>query len=201
MHNETGQAYVGQTHRGFARRQQEHLTQCERGKQKRFHAALRAHGIEKFSWKILVDGILEQEEANRLERQWIIDLNAHVSCGGYNLTWGGHGTYGFKHTEDSRKKIGDRFRGVAKTEEQRRKMGKAISRARKGKKYGPRQFKNPEEARENMSSWQRGRIRKRGWHHSENTVAKMKKPHRCGNCGETGHKRTTCKRNNETVGD
>ena len=172
------------------KRQQEHLTQCDRGKQKRFHAALRVHGPEKFSWKLLVDGVIDQEEANCLERKWIVDLNAHVSCGGYNLTWGGHGTYGFKHNESSRKKIGDRFRGIPKTEEQRRKMGEAISRARKGKKYGLRNFKDQTQARQNMSLGQSLRVREKGWNHSDETRSLMKHPHKtytCSLCGEQGH--------------
>ena len=198
---ETGQVYVGQTHRGFDRRQQEHLTQSARGKLKRFHAALRVHGPEQFTWRVLTDRIDNQDEADRLEAEWIITLNAHVSQGGYNLTFGGHGSRGYKHSERARKKIGDRFRGKPKSEEQRRKMGASISRARKGKKYGPRQFKNPDQAHENLSAWQRGLIRERGWNHSEETKDKMRKPHKCGICGEMGHKRTTCKRNNATASD
>lgn len=192
---------MGQTFRSFEQRRNEHLQQAARGRLKRFHHALVFYGPDAFEWEIIKDDIQNLEDANRLEVEWIVKLNAHVTMGGYNLTFGGEGSSGFKHTPESRKKIGDTFRGKPKSEEQRRKMGDAISRARKGKKYGPRRFKNPEQARENLSSWQRCRPRDRGWHHSDATKVKMKKPHKCSQCGEVGHKRTTCKRNYEAAGD
>lgn len=170
----TKQTYVGQTHRSFAVRKREHLTKAPRGHLKRFHHALNAHGADKFVWTVMVEGLSSVEEADDYERRFIVALGSHVSCGGYNLTWGGRGSQGFKHSPKARKKIGDRFRGIPKTEEQRRKMGQAISKARKGKKYGPRNLS--EEERKRLSILHTGRPHKGGWHHLEETKTKLRKP-------------------------
>ena len=189
---DTGQNYVGQTHRGFKRRKREHFAQADSDRLKRFHNALKAHGEEKFTWLILVGDITTLEEANKLEIEWIKRLNAHISCGGYNLTLGGGGSSGFNHTSASRAKIGSRFKGIPKSEEQRKKMGASISAARRGKTYGPRPFKNPEQAKINAVKSHQNIIHKTGWHHSEEAIQHMRHKHgqyHCGVCGEVGHSR------------
>jgi len=63
---------------------------------------LNAHGPEAFDWSILTEDIENIDDANRLKQEWIVKLNAHVSKGGYNLTLGGEGSLGFKHTDEAR---------------------------------------------------------------------------------------------------
>lgn len=168
-HRDTGRVYVGQTHRKFEQRREEHCYQAARGKLKLFHAALAKYGIDAFDWEVLESDITSVDIADQREVAWIEKLDAHVSMGGFNLTKGGHGSSGFLHTEESRKKIGDRFRGIPKTPEQRVKMGAAISVARKGKKYGPRSL----ETRQRISASQRGKTKTGGWKHSESARAKQ----------------------------
>ena len=185
----TGQTYVGQTHRDFELRKSEHLSQSVRGC-KRFHNAIQFHGPDEFIWNVLVEHIGSVEEADRLEIEYIDKLNAHVSRGGYNLTLGGQGVSGYRHPASSRKKIGDRFRGIPKSEEQRKKMGASISAARKGKKYGPRKFKDPEAAKRNAAEGQRNRPERAHHNHSEETKQNMRHSHgeyHCSVCGEIGH--------------
>lgn len=198
-HVTTNRYYVGQTHRNFEQRKHEHIENANHGKLRCFHDALRKYGENAFEWKVLETGIRTLDEACHLEQEWIKRLNSHVTLGGFNLTFGGQGSNGFKHSKSARKKIGDRFRGKPKSITQRRKMGQSISRARKGKKYGRRPFKNPEEAHKNMREWQLGKPKKGGWHHSEKTKSKMRKSHRCSLCGEIGHKRPTCEKQDATT--
>lgn len=56
----------------------------------------------------------------------------------HNKTDGGEGRLGHIKTPEEIKKQSDAIRGVPKSEQHKRKCGLAISRARKGKKYGPR---------------------------------------------------------------
>lgn len=170
-HRDTGRVYVGQTHRKFEQRREEHCYQAARGKLKLFHAALVKYGIAAFDWEVLESDITSVDVADQREVAWIEKLHAHVSMGGFNLTKGGQGSSGFSHTEESRKKIGDRFRGIPKSPEQRAKMGAAISAARKGKKLGPRNL-TPEQ-RERMSAAQRGKKRTGGWKHNAHAREKQ----------------------------
>lgn len=126
-HLPTGRHYVGQTFRTLEQRKAEHIYQSQYGKLKFFHRALIAHTPEEFEWRELVSGIETLAEANRLESLWIHELRSHVSMNGFNLTFGGEGSSGFRHTEESREKIGDTFRCIPKSLDQRLKMGKAIS--------------------------------------------------------------------------
>lgn len=126
-HTPTGRHYVGQTHHTLEHRKAQHIYQARYGKLKLFHRALVAHEPEEFEWRVLMTDITSLSEACRLESLWIHELKSHVTMNGFNLTFGGEGSSGFKHTDESRKKIGDRFRGIPKSQEQRLKMGKAIS--------------------------------------------------------------------------
>jgi group I intron endonuclease len=65
--------------------------------------AIKKEGIDNF-----ISGILEYvtvENWRDRESYWIKEMGAHVSKGGYNLTWGGDGTLGLKFSEESRKKV------------------------------------------------------------------------------------------------
>lgn len=73
------------------------------GSSKTLDNAIKKYGIEKF-----VMGILEYinvETWKEKERFWIKKMCAHVSLGGYNLTWGGDGILGYKHTDKSKIKM------------------------------------------------------------------------------------------------
>jgi len=172
-HKETDKSYIGQTCRTFLTRQKEHLKSSfsEKAVKKNayFHNAIKYHGENSFEWIVLEAEIASKIEANDREKHFIVELRAHVSLGGYNLTWGGAGCG--EHSKASREKIGDFWRGKPKPEAQRKKSGEAISRARKGKKYGKRNL--TDEQRKNMSENQKGKPHKKGWHHSEETKRSM----------------------------
>lgn len=80
----SGKSYIGQTG-AFKRRTQEHLSSksCCRA----FLKAIQKYGWESFTHEILAQE-LTLDEANRLEKKYIVEHNTLVP-NGYNLTSGG----------------------------------------------------------------------------------------------------------------
>jgi len=81
-----------------------------------FYRSLRKYGNENFTWEVL------KECNNRLmlgpmETFMIMVHHSHYTEGGYNLTWGGSGTSGYKFTEEQKRKM-----RVPKTEEHKLKL-------------------------------------------------------------------------------
>lgn len=94
-----GKQYVGQTVRDFKVRLQEHL----RKQDIIFDKALNKYGIDNFEYDI-IDQAETIEELNAKEIFWINKLNS-ITPNGYNQCCGGENTLGFKHREDSRRKM------------------------------------------------------------------------------------------------
>jgi len=93
-----GKVYVGKTSGYFSRRRWAHLNR--RDYDNFFHRALRKYGSNSFVWQILAvtTGL---EQANNLERLWIIVLRAQEREFGYNLTAGGDGSVGLKQSQET----------------------------------------------------------------------------------------------------
>ena len=70
-----------------------------------FTAAIQMYGWDNFSHEI-IDTAQTQAEANEKEKYWIKFYNSNNRDKGYNLTEGGDGNSGFRHTEESKNKIG-----------------------------------------------------------------------------------------------
>ena len=134
---------------------------------RRFHNSIRKHGPEAFTVLVLRQ-VETQEEAKALEIQLIAELGT-LSPKGYNLTKGGDGSAGFKHSPETRKKLlginkGNKvWLGRHHSPETRRKL----SEVNKGKKHSAeskrriregtvRALANPE-VRAKLGSGPRGR--------------------------------------------
>lgn len=94
-----------------------------------FWRAIQKYGWDAFSHEIIYDG-LTKEEAERWEVSLIAEYHSADLRFGYNVSLGGSTTG--KHSEETRKKIGDCRRGCKHTEESKRKMsethtGKTLS--------------------------------------------------------------------------
>lgn len=131
-----GKVYIGQTALNVERR-------WRNGKG--YKTGVFKKAIEKYGWNnfehIIVRDKLSKEEANLLEVSLIRKYKELGIC--YNITDGGEGAYGYKHTEESKKKISnrskgkkipeyikilvsERFKGVALTEEHKLKISIAL---------------------------------------------------------------------------
>lgn len=99
-----GKQYVGQVVGRLEKRKQKHL--CDAitiHKSSYFSRAIRKHGFDSFDWEILHDGITDIDFLNRLEIFYIGYYDTYNN--GYNLTLGGGGSVGYKHTKKSLKKM------------------------------------------------------------------------------------------------
>jgi group I intron endonuclease len=70
------------------------------------HRAIKKYGKDNFIFEHIADAF-NWENACKLEQQLIKDFNTK-SPNGYNLTLGGDGTLGFKHTEEEKKRRSER---------------------------------------------------------------------------------------------
>jgi group I intron endonuclease len=139
-----GKAYVGKSQKTMEYRQKCHHQEARSGSDFLFHRALRKYGVKAFTWEVLATSdrlfIL-----NDLEMSWIVLLRTKVP-NGYNLTDGGEGMTGFRHSPETRrllsakskaqphrkwsKEIREKFRVAAKRQwadpEKRSRMMKAL---------------------------------------------------------------------------
>lgn len=119
--NITGKVYVGITNQGFKIRWYKHCSDSIRGSMFPLHLAIRKYGIDNFTVQVIeicdtVD-ILKSRES-----YWIKELDSKNKTKGYNLTDGGDGTFGRKHSEESKQKMRDAVLNRTISDETRRLM-------------------------------------------------------------------------------
>ena len=68
-----------------------------------FYNTLNKYGLGSFTWETIYV-CNNEEELNKMEMYFIKELNT-LHPNGYNLSLGGDGQSGFKHSEESRRKI------------------------------------------------------------------------------------------------
>jgi len=108
-----------------------------------FYNSIRKYGKKNFKWEILgfCDSLEELNEAE-IEAIWFFrsfgsDGEIMDSVYGYNLTKGGGGSSGLKHTEETKKQMSISNTGKKRTEETKKKISeskKGTPSSRKGKK-------------------------------------------------------------------
>lgn len=171
-----------------------HRAHAKRGSRALISLALRKHGEEKFHIVSVWSGHVSVTKLYALEKYFISSFGTRTPSG-YNMTYGGDGTIGYRHTDAERQRRSEKMRMQIKTGNipsllgTRRdpKIGQKISITRTGKKN-----KKPfsDEVRRHISEglkgnkyslghkWSSESIAKRtasraGYHHSEETKKKM----------------------------
>lgn len=92
------------------------------------HRALNKYGSENFDFSVIEEVVAEPEVLER-EIYWIAFYKSNIcrygNDFGYNLTDGGEGATGHKHTEVSKLKMSKALRGVPKSEEHKASLRQA----------------------------------------------------------------------------
>lgn len=116
-------AYIGITTRSLDRRWYEHKylpNSCGQLLSK----AIKKYGKEAFTIEHIASAIGSLENLKLVEQELIKQLQTKVP-NGYNLTDGGDGLFGFKHTTETIQKISDKRKGIKASEKTKSKMSQA----------------------------------------------------------------------------
>lgn len=135
-----GKVYVGQTISTLPLRMNQHRNDKRHTP---FARALRKYGVDGFDWQIIAYAD-SQKELNEKEAYWIRALKTQCPRG-YNLAAGGRNG---KHSEATKRKIGNALRGRKKSAEHR----EALAANHKG--FGGK--KHSAATKDKMAAWQTG---------------------------------------------
>jgi len=106
-----GKRYVGLTKHDLDTRWGQHVKDALHERSNMLlHKAIRKHGPNGFV-RVVIDTGQSEEQLRELEKSWIEALGTHVSRGGYNLTLGGDGLLGYKHSEETKQKMSESRKG------------------------------------------------------------------------------------------
>lgn len=98
-----GRSYIGQTVKSLKQRKRKHLSDAKFYRDSfYFHNAIRKYGLRNFKWEI-IHWCGNINFLNQLEIFYIGYYDTYNN--GYNLTEGGGGVRGHKHSDETRKKI------------------------------------------------------------------------------------------------
>ena len=154
-----GKQYVGQTIKSLERRWQGHQ---EKGNV--LHKAIKRYGAEAFDI-LLLQTCLSKEEMDISEVFYIQLLSTKVPKG-YNITDGGGGPIGHKHSAATRAKISQALRDRVRRPESYKKASLALT----GRKFTPERIAQ-------MSRISRGNTNLKGFKFSSESRAKMSASH------------------------
>lgn len=111
IHNRiNGKYYVGWTSKSFEERWKGHCESVRYGSPQYFHRAIRLYGKEAFIYEALAV-VTTRQEAKNLEKLWIVTLEANNPLLGYNMTVGGDGASGYRHTLKFRRELSEKKKG------------------------------------------------------------------------------------------
>lgn len=120
-----GKRYVGITCRGYKERFKEHVLNASEGSSTILHNAIRKYGPENFDL-ILLDSNIPDDQICDKEQYYIKLYNTFYTSGiGYNMTEGGGGVAGYKHSEESKLKISSSLKGHIFPESRNAKISSA----------------------------------------------------------------------------
>jgi hypothetical protein len=98
-----GKKYIGQTTKEIEERIKEHICVSRRDAQYVLSKAIRKYGENTIIYEP-IDIAHDRDELNMLEIEYILFYNTHYLKGnGYNMTDGGEGVVGYRHTEESKR--------------------------------------------------------------------------------------------------
>lgn len=121
-----GKKYVGITCKGYLARWKEHLSNSAAGSKSILHNAIRKYGPDNFEVSLLESNIADQDIQNK-EKEYIRRYDTFYTSGhGYNMTEGGGGVAGYKHTSNTKRKISKSLHSHIFSESRNQKISAAL---------------------------------------------------------------------------
>ena len=99
--------YIGQTIQPLHKRVYQHFNQSKKGVDTPLYHALRKYSRNNFEIEVIEE--CDKSILNEREKYWIDYY--HTFTEGYNCNSGGQGSVGFKHNEETRRKMSDAKKG------------------------------------------------------------------------------------------
>ena len=161
--------YIGQTRQDIHKRFIQHCSCANRTHpyKSKLHEAIRKYGKDNFNIEC-IDIANNLDELNEKEIFWIKYYNSLDINFGYNITSGGGGTPDYHHSEEIKRIISEKGRGIKRSEQVRKNM----SEAQKKVKHKPASeqtklkmslsrtgHKTSDETRQKISNSNKGKIR------------------------------------------
>lgn len=112
----SGKRYVGQTIDSLEQRWKEHVDSTCDGRTL-LYRAMRKYGADSFERQVLEE-CTTFEQLDERERHWIAEL-VTLKPNGYNMTLGGQGCHGYRHTVETRKHLSEINKGRVFSDEHR----------------------------------------------------------------------------------
>ena len=104
-----GKSYIGITIQGYMTRFRHHIYESKSNSNFPIHKSIRKYGEDNFTGEV-IDTANNIEELKEKEKLWIVESKSKNPFG-YNLTDGGDGTFGRKHSEETKDKIREKAIG------------------------------------------------------------------------------------------
>lgn len=146
---------------------------------KHFTSAINKYGWDNIKHEIWRDHLTE-DEAKRLEIQYISMFKTNNRKYGYNVTEGGEGVLGYRFSEESKKKLSEKHKGHKFSEEHNRKISEALKGVPKSEEHKLKQRmsmtgrKPSDDTKKKYSEMRKGEKNPRyGKHCSDETKAKI----------------------------
>lgn len=98
-----GKVYIGQTIQSLSDRKARHLKDSEKNSPFVFHRAIKKYGADNFEWTV-IQKCITMNHLNLAEQAYI-ELYKLKGVDLYNMTAGGLGSIGYKHTEEHKIKM------------------------------------------------------------------------------------------------
>lgn len=145
-----GKEYVGLTTRSLEKRWKQHIQESKKEGSWEWNTPL-GNAIKKYgedSFEVFVLEKCETQEDLKLKEKYFIEQRKSLAVfGGYNLTKGGDGRLGCKHSEETKKKIGLGNKGKTYSKESIERMKQAAKIRSVGKLSPMQGKKHTEEAK------------------------------------------------------
>ena len=117
--------YIGQTRQDIHKRFIQHCSCSNKNFYKsKLHEAIRKYGKNNFTIEC-IDTASNLDELNEKEVYWINYYNSLDINFGYNITSGGGGTPNYHHSDETKKVISEKGKGLKRSEEVRKHMSEA----------------------------------------------------------------------------